>query len=112
MLCCYLVLSEASPTKKPVKHLRDLEKQPTDKDLHSLSKDIVNDWKSLGRELELDNKEIMKIHKDHINYDDIEEKAVAMLLKWKEKKGDKATFGVLGKALRDNGLVSTAQKHC
>ena len=97
----------------PIKQLsKDPESCPTEKELHSLSKDIVNDWKSLGRELEIENKLIMKIQKDHINYDDIDEKAFAMLMKWKETAGNLATFHVLGKALKSTGLVSTAQKHC
>ena len=72
----------------------------------------MNDWKSLGRELEIENKLIMKIQKDHINYDDIDEKAFAMLMKWTEKAGNLATFYILGNALKNIGLVSTAQKHC
>lgn len=108
-------MPEASPPKKgaPSKLLsKDPEKVPSEKELHDLSKDILAEWKSLGRELNVENREIMKIQKDHINYDDIEEKAFAMLIKWKEKYGDMANYGTLCKALKNIGLVSTAQKHC
>ena len=110
-----LDISEASPPKKTSlsnQFSKDPDKQPSEKELNDLSKDIITNWKSLGRELGVKHKDIMKIHKDNINYDDLDEKAFAMLMKWKEEKGDMAIFRILSKALTNIGLVSTAQKHC
>eukprot|EP00795_Rhopilema_esculentum_P013563 gene13563-4451_t len=91
---------------------KDLRLEPSEKELQNLAKDLINDWKSLGRELDVPNKDILKIHKDNINYDDIVEKAFAMLLKWKELKGNEANFEILKSALINIGLVATAEKHC
>eukprot|EP00794_Sanderia_malayensis_P017346 gene17346-19078_t len=102
---------ESSPSKKQ-RTSRDLTKQPSEKELQSLARDIITEWKSLGRQLGVPNKDIMRIQKDHINYDDVNEKAVAMLLAWKEKQGQEATFGCLKEVLMSSGLVDTAQKHC
>ena len=109
-------MNEHSPAKKQKADgqisSKDPNEKPNEKDLQALAKDIITDWKSLGRELEISHKEIMKIHKDNINYDDIEEKAFAMLVRWKELKAENATYGTLKAALVDMGLVSTAQKYC
>ena len=92
--------------------MKDPNDKPNEKDLQSLARDIISDWKRLGRELEINHKDIMKIHKDNINYDDIEEKAFAMLVRWVELKAENATYRTLKAALVSIGLVSTAQKHC
>lgn len=108
-------MSNASSPKKhsPIQQCsKEDGSKPTEKELHELSKDVVSEWKSLGRELGVENKILMKIHKDNINYDDIDDKAFTMLMKWKEKMGDSATFGSLREALVNIGLVSTSQKHC
>eukprot|EP00112_Aurelia_sp_Birch-Aquarium-sp1_P018624 Seg4461.4 transcript_id=Seg4461.4/GoldUCD/mRNA.D3Y31 product="putative protein y4fB" protein_id=Seg4461.4/GoldUCD/D3Y31 len=111
-----LTTNEHSPAKKQksdgTNSSKNPNERPGEKDLQALAKDIITDWKSLGRELEINHKEIMKIHKDNINYDDIEEKAFAMLVKWKESKAENATYGTLKAALINMELVSTAQKHC
>lgn len=111
---------ESSPMKKPKSTSQSYGQHgqsyiaplPTEAGLHALAKDIVSNWKSIGRKLQIPNTELMKIHKDNINYDDITEKAFAMLLAWKERKGESATMIELGIALEDTGLVCTAQKHC
>ena len=109
-------MNEHSPAKKQKGDeqisSKDPHEKPNERDLQALAKDIITNWKSLGRELEISHKEIMKIHKDNINHDDIEEKAFAMLVRWKELKATNATYGTLKGALVNMGMVSTAQKHC
>ena len=74
--------------------------KPTEEQLSDLSKEIITYWKHLARKLKVPNNEIQRIHKDHMNYDDITEKANAMLLVWMENDSNSNV-----KTLRD-ALIS------
>ena len=117
LLLLKFFLFAASDESSPNKELKldnvckDPKGHPTEEELQSLASDIIENWKTIGRRLGIQNREIMKIHKDHINYEDITEKSFAMLLAWKEKKGTLATYGGLRDVLVSSGLVHTAQKH-
>ena len=78
--------------------------------LEDLSKDICTYWKHLGRKLKLPNSKIESINKDHHSYDDISEKAFAMLLAWKELNPN-ATTQTLCDVLKSYGKIETALKH-
>ena len=84
---------------------------PEDEELEYLSKK-VHYWKTLGRRLMFDEAELQEF--DHKDHEKISEKAYAMLLAWKQRKGLDATYSVLNQALR-NKLVNRAdlaQKFC
>ena len=68
---------------------------PTDEDLERLSVKIEK-WKPLGRRLKLESSELEALHKDNEEWS---EKAFAMLMKWKQKKGSDATYRCLYDAL-------------
>ena len=68
---------------------------PTDEDLERLSAKIEK-WKPLGRRLKLESSELEALHKDNEEWS---EKAFAMLMKWKQKKGSDATYRCLYDAL-------------
>ena len=55
--------------------------------------------------------ELQEFHKGH---EEISEKAYAMLLSWKKRKGSEATYRVLNDALRDTRVNRTdlAEKFC
>ena len=80
--------------------------------LEKISKDIVGYWKHLGRRLKLSSREIECIQRDHVNYDDIAEKAFAMLRAWKESSPNNQNLQeILKKALMEYGKVETAFKY-
>ena len=68
---------------------------PTDEDLERLSVKIEK-WKPLGRRLKIEEAELTALGKDNEEWS---EKALAMLIKWKGKKGSKATYRCLYDAL-------------
>ncbi|XP_078383234.1 uncharacterized protein LOC144665807 isoform X1 [Oculina patagonica] len=74
------------------------EGTPEKDDLERLAKEVVKEWKVLGRRLlENDEAALDAIHKDN---EECCEKAYKMLLKWKQAKGASgATFQVLHDAL-------------
>ncbi len=74
------------------------EGTPEKDDLERLAKEVVKEWKVLGRRLlENDEAALDAIHKDN---EECGEKAYKMLLKWKQAKGASgATFQVLHDAL-------------
>ena len=78
--------------------------------LEDLAKDVASYWKHLGRKLRVPNSKIERIHKDHHNYDDITEKAFAMLLEWKESSMRNTTKDLYG-VLVEYGKVDTARRH-
>lgn len=78
--------------------------------LDELSKDIIDCWKSLGRKLEVKNSKLMAIHRDHVNYEDVREKAFAMLVSWKDSCVD-ATAHHLKSKLVEQGKVATANQY-
>ena len=84
--------------------------KPTEDQLADLSKEIVAYWKHLARKLKLPNCEVQRIQKDHINYDDITEKANAMLLTWLELDTN-AYVTTLRDALISLGKKDTAVRH-
>ena len=82
---------------------------PSDEDLERLSVKVEK-WKPLARRL-LESSELEALHKDTEEWS---EKAFAMLIKWKRKKGCKATYRCLYDALCDD-LVNRrdlAEKFC
>jgi len=84
--------------------------KPTEDQLADLSKEIVAYWKHLARKLKLPNCEVQRIQKDHVNYDDITEKANAMLLTWLELDTN-AYVSTLRDALISLGKKDTAVRH-
>ena len=85
------------------------ELKPSEDQLTDLSKDIVGFWKHLARKLHVGN-EVERIQKDHNNFEDIVEKANAMLLTWLEIDNN-ATVVNLREALSSLGKKKTALKH-
>ena len=84
---------------------------PTDDVLEHLSITLSNDWRTLGRRLQVRESKLQKMDKDH---ERISEKAYAMLLCWKKRNGSDATYRVLNEALCDT-LVNRrdlAQEFC
>ena len=67
---------------------------PSDEDLERLSVKVEK-WKPLARRL-LKSSELEALHKD---YEEWSEKALAMLLKWKQKNASDATYRRLYDAL-------------
>ena len=67
---------------------------PSDEELERLSVKVEK-WKPLARRL-LESSELEALHKDNEEWS---EKAFAMLIKWKRKKGFKATYRCLYDAL-------------
>ena len=84
--------------------------QPSEDQLSDLSSDIVGYWKQLARKLNLPNKEVVRIQKDNLNYDEITEKCFNMLTTWLEK-GPESTVKSLRDALMALGKNATALKH-
>lgn len=72
---------------------------PSDQELTRLADNIQQDWKRLGAALGLKEKYLSAIE---INYpNDVYERALAVLQKWKKKMGRKATYDRLAEALHD-----------
>ena len=67
-----------------------------------MSQKLGDDWKNLGRQLDIDEAKLKKFHRGD---DDLDEKALQMLLHWKKRDGSAATYQVLSDALR-NELVN------
>lgn len=79
--------------------------------LINLAFDLGRDWKKLGRVLELSS-EVDRIFQDYRN--NVCEQAYRLLLAWQQKNTSKATYEVLGEALRKQLLtrVDLAEKYC
>ena len=73
---------------------------PTDEELQRLAHDIPEDWKRIGRAVGLKEKHLRIIEIDKA--DDVCERALATLYKWKEKQGQEATYTRLALALDDS----------
>jgi len=98
---------------KPPKKLK-LDNQnisPSDTELEDLAEHIIVIWKHLGRSLGISNSKIEEISRDHVNYQGIREKALQMLLFWKESNNN-PTYKCLGEALKKLGKSNLAQKYC
>lgn len=72
---------------------------PTEQELQRLAEEIPEDWKRLGRAVGLKEKHLKIIEID--NPDNVFERALATLFKWKEKQGQEATYQKLATALDD-----------
>ena len=72
---------------------------PSDEELSKLADSIPHDWKRLGAALGLKEKYLNAIEMNKPN--DVYERALAVLQKWKKRMGRKATYGRLAEALND-----------
>lgn len=88
-----------------------IEGNPTNNVLEHLSKKISVDWRRLGRRLSFDEADLQEF--DDRRHE-ISEKAYAMLLHWKQRKGLDATYSVLNNALRDRlvNRIDLARDFC
>ncbi|CAH1794394.1 unnamed protein product [Owenia fusiformis] len=77
--------------------------------LWHISGQVNQNWKSLGRTLNLPEEELASI--EHSNKD-LRECCYQMFLKWKDRCPQQCKVGFMYKILCDNGLKSVAQKHC
>ena len=75
-----------------------MEGSPTDDVPENLSKELCNDWRTLGRRLTFHEAELQEFDNSH---EQISEKAYAKLLAWKQRGGSDATYSVLNQALCD-----------
>ena len=88
------------------------EGSPSDLELECLAVSIAEKWLPLGRRLGFEEGELTGFVKDKQEY---REKAYAMLLAWKHRKGEGATYQVLKEALCHEKLVGRtdlADKFC
>ena len=72
---------------------------PTEEELARLADNIQQDWKRVGVALGLKEKALKAIEVDITN--DVYERALAVLQKWKKKMGRKATYRKLAAAFND-----------
>ena len=84
---------------------------PQDEVLETLSREIGEAWKPLGRRLKFGEAALKGFHKDNEEYS---EKAYQMLLFWKQREGSAATYQVLNDALCHDLVEKTslAEKFC
>ncbi|KAL9979074.1 hypothetical protein ACROYT_G016676 [Oculina patagonica] len=83
---------------------------PSEKELAHIADNIQQDWKRLGAALGLKEKHLKAIEVNNSN--DVYERALAVLQKWKKKMGRKATYQKLAAAFNDQlvqrpGLVKS-----
>ncbi|XP_068753648.1 uncharacterized protein [Montipora capricornis] len=76
---------------------------PSRERLEWLSRNLTS-WKPLARRLSFTEGDIKRFNK---NNEEWAEKALSMLLRWKEKKGSEATYAVLRTALRHESVGRT-----
>ena len=96
-------------TDSPPAGQKDPDSVPTVQVLDDLAKEITDCWKSLGRQLGVDQKKIESISLQGIKPDD---KAFEMLKVWRDKGGRYATYGKLAEALKHVGMGRLAEKYC
>ena len=70
---------------------------PTDEELEKLGVKIAENWKKLGRRLEVSDPNIQEINKAQ---DQLSEKGYHMLKHWRQEKGSAATYQGLCDALQ------------
>ena len=70
---------------------------PTDEELEELGDKIVENWKKLGRRLDVTDSKLLEIGQAH---EQPSEKGYYMLKHWKQEKGSAATYQALGGALK------------
>ena len=86
------------------------EGTPENDVLQKLAKEVVEEWKELGRRLlRSDEAKLYTIHKENEKWF---EKAYDMLLKWKQANGSRATFQVLHDALCNVERRDLAEEFC
>ena len=73
--------------------------KPDDEELERLANRIGVQWKQLGRRLKIEEP---KLHAFERENPEFSEKAYQMLLYWKQKNGDAATYQILFVALNDD----------
>ncbi|XP_020614376.1 uncharacterized protein LOC110052580 isoform X2 [Orbicella faveolata] len=85
---------------------------PEDNELHELASDVSSFWKKLGRELKLKESKLSQLDVDHRQ--DAYEKAMQMLLHWKETRDNQATYQILYNALTSSvmGRNDLGKKYC
>ena len=87
----------------------DSDGEPTDLELTDLSKKLGFNWQSLGVRLGVDHDKINVILRNNIEYPSPDQKAHAMLMKWKNED-ESFTIGELAEALRQEGLGRLANE--
>ena len=75
--------------------------QPRDKELRSLAQELVFDWISLGRMLDLSDVTLIQVDKA---YREEEDKIYNVLIKWKKQLKSKASYQALALSL-DDGFI-------
>lgn len=89
-----------------------IQSQPPDNEtLDKLSKHCFKFYKSLARQLGVDEDKIDEISRDHINYGSLPEKCYQVFLAWKESGAKPFTNDVLESALRSLNKNATADKY-
>ena len=81
--------------------------------LIELAFDLCSDWKKLSYVLGFEYRDTDRICQDY-GQNGVAEKAYRMLREWQAKNGSKATYEVLGNALRGEPVVRVdlAEKYC
>ena len=70
--------------------------EPSDEELEYLSLELAGKWDKLGRRLGFNQAAISSYDEDKTK---LEDKALNMLMDWKQEQGSKATYTVLNDAL-------------
>jgi len=85
---------------------------PEEKELHELANDVSSFWKKLGRELNIEESKLSQLDVDHLQ--DAYEKAFQMLLHWRQRKENQATYQILYGALTSAvvGRNDLGKKYC
>lgn len=85
---------------------------PEEKELHELANDVSSFWKKLGRELNIEESKLSQLDVDHLQ--DAYEKAFQMLLHWRQRKENQATYQILYSALTSAvvGRNDLGKKYC
>ncbi|XP_065065525.1 uncharacterized protein LOC135691567 isoform X2 [Rhopilema esculentum] len=84
--------------------------QLTDAKLDKIARQIVSTWKSVGRNLSVDERKLSEIDQSNQN-ESAREKAFQMLMAWKEMFPDEFCAEVLGRALVKCDLKYTARQY-
>ena len=74
---------------------------PTDEELEELADKIVENWKKLGRRLNVTDSKLLEIGQAH---NQLSGKGYYMLKHWKQEKGSTATYQALSGALKQRLL--------
>lgn len=85
---------------------------PEDNELHELAFHVSPFWKILGRELKVEESKLAQLEVDY--QQDTYEKAYQMLLHWRQKRDDQATYQILFNALTSEvvGRNDLGKKYC